>query len=154
MAKPRPVERSVNQEGGRDGIGLSDGRHLREGSGRAEAPIAQAGAARFAQAEATTTERRAHDAVLEPELVLVIPVPVDLGVDIVAVQALGAGVEVVAVFPGKVGLGNQVQQCHHGAVQASLRDDVERSSVREDSTACAIQVTRVGVEDHPFLERD
>src|SRR5205807_8100178 len=112
----------------------------------AEAPIAQAGAARFAQAEATTTERRAHDAVLEPELVLVIPIPVDLGVDIVAVQALGAGVEVVAVFPGMVGLGNQVKQGYYGAVQASLRDDVECFAVREDRAACSILVVRVGDE--------
>ena len=144
----------VNHEVGRKGIGLPDGRDLHAGGGLTEATIAQAVAARFTEAEASTIERRPHGAVLEPELVLVVAVPVDLGVDIVAVQALGARVEVVGGFPSSrnIGGGNQVQQRHRGAVQAGSGNDVELPTAGEYRAACTIQVARKGIEDHSFLK--
>ena len=95
LAESRPAERPVNQEGRRDGVGLADAGDLHERVAVAEtAAGAQAIAACRAEAE-VAMHQRVHDAVLEPQLMPFIAVPVDLGVDVVAVQALGTGVEVV-----------------------------------------------------------
>jgi hypothetical protein len=37
-----------------------------------------------------------HHAVFHPNLMLIVPVPIDFGVEIVAVEPLRAGVEIVA----------------------------------------------------------
>ena len=69
-------------------------RRLHERVAGADAAVAQTFAACIAQAEVAVNQR-VHDAVLEPELVPLVAVPVDLGIDVVAVQTLRAGVEIV-----------------------------------------------------------
>ena len=66
-------------------------------------------------------DQRIHRAVLEPDLVIGIAVPVHLRVEVAAVQALNPGVEVVVVVPGLVG--------------ASARAPAASSSVRSTATA-------------------
>ena len=117
-----------------------------------QAAITDVLAARSAQRGPGAGEFRNHGAVLEIELVLFRAVPVDLGVDIAAVQFLGAGDEVVAEIPGlgQVGVRKQIQQLHHRTVQAAGGDDVRCAAGGNHGTARAIGIPCIGIKDHPF----
>src|SRR5262245_14165549 len=112
---------------------------------------AQTWAARIAQAEVAVNQS-VHDAVLEPELLLFIPVPIDLGVKVVAVHALRAGFEIVAYVPGQVWARDQSQQFRHWAVQPGGRDDVDPPAAGKYGPASAIRGAAEGIKDHPFPE--
>src|SRR5439155_26983739 len=99
-----------------------------------------------------TMNQSGHGAVLEPELVFVIPVPVNLGVDVVAVQPLSGGLEVVADIPRLVGGRDQIQQLHHGSVEPGSGNNVEPSTAGKYRAACAVHVACEGIEHHSFPE--
>ena len=86
-----------------------------------DAAVAETIAACRAQTE-ITIDQGIHDAVLAPDLVFLAPIPVDLGVHVVAVEPLRGLVEVVLQVARLVGLGNQRQQFHHRRVQARCRE--------------------------------
>ena len=69
---------------GDDRVGVADARELHERVAVAVAAVAQALAAGLAKAE-VAVDQRVHQAVLEPELMPLVAVPVDLGVEVVAV---------------------------------------------------------------------
>src|SRR5262245_4739816 len=151
LAKSGPAEGPVDQEVRRDGIGLSDARYLHERVAVTDASGAQTWAASRAQAEVAMNQR-VHDAVLEPEIVLLTPVPIDLAIEVVAVQALCAGFEIVVYVPGQVWARDQGQQFRHGAVQPGSRDDVDPSTTGKYGPVCAIRVAGEGIKDHPLPE--
>src|SRR5262245_36571613 len=127
LAKSGPAERPINQKVRRDGIGLSDACDLHERVALTNATVAHTFAASRAQAEIAVNQR-VHNAVLEPEIVLLAPVPIDLAIEVVAVQALRARDEIIVCVPGQVWARDQSQQFRHGAVQPGSRDDVDPST--------------------------
>src|SRR6185503_15663085 len=99
-----------------------------------------------------SVHQRSHRAVLEPELVIVGAVPVDLGVEVVTVQALFARNEIILEIALLIGLGNEIEHRHHRAVEASLRNDVHAAATREYGTTGAVEIAREGIENHAFLK--
>src|SRR5262249_3984131 len=84
LAKACPPERPVDQERWGKSVGLADASRLHERMAIADAAITQTPASRLTQAK-VAMHQGVHDAVFEPELVLRGPVPIDLGVQVVAV---------------------------------------------------------------------
>src|SRR4026209_1857797 len=106
----------------------------------------------MAKAE-VAVNKRVHDAVLEPQLVTFVPVPVDLPVDVASVQLLRAGVEVIGVVTLLLRLRNQAHHLRHRSIQPRLRDDVDASAAREHRTAGSIPVAAERIENHSLTQR-
>src|SRR4029453_11477448 len=100
-----------------------------------------------------SVDERVHDAVLEPQLMTLVPVPVDLCVDVVAVETLCSRVEVIGVVAGLIRLWNQRHHLHHRNVQPPLGDEVDTSAARKHGSARSISVATEGVENHALSER-
>ena len=122
-----PSDGAVDEELRSEGVGCPDRGQLREGVAGTEAAIAEAIATGCAKAELALHEC-VHDAIFAPDLVLFAPVPVDLGIHVVAVEALGSLVEVILQIARTIGLGNQRGQLRDGRVEARGRDDVDPAS--------------------------
>ena len=152
LAEPRPAERPVNQERRRDGVGLAHARDLHERVTLAEAAAAQAWTTSIAEAE-LATDQRIHRAVLEPELMPLVAVPIDLGVDVVAVQRLRGSVEIVVRVTIQIRERHERQHLQHGAVQASLRDGVDLPAAGKHRTTGTIRLPEKGSKIIPSLRR-
>ena len=131
---------------------MPDARDLHEGIAVTDAAVADAFAAGLTETE-ISVHQSGHRAVLEEELVMVVAVPVDLAVEVVAVQALFARNEVVLEIPFLIGLGHEAEHRHHRAVEAPLRNSVQSSTTREYGTTCAVEIAREWIENHAFLKR-
>jgi hypothetical protein len=97
--------------------------------------------------------KRVHDAVLEKELVPFVPVPIDLAVEVIAVETLGSGVEVVVDVTLLIRQRDQVEHRHHRAVQAACGDRVDSSAAREYASPGAVDRASEGIEDHSLAKR-
>src|SRR5262245_42923965 len=151
LAEAGPAQRPIDEESGGHGIGLSDAGGLHERMAIADAAVAQTGTTGCAQPEVPVNQR-VHHAVLEEQLLLPPTVPIDLGVQVVAIQALCAAVEEIIDISAEIGLRNQRQQFRGGRAQARGGNHIEASVTRKYGPASAAVGAGGGIEDHSLAK--
>src|SRR5262245_29429359 len=92
--------------------------------------VAQTSASGLAQAE-IAVDQRIHHAVLEPDLMVSTPVPVDLRVQVVAIQPLRTAVKEVVDVSRKIRVWHERQQLRHRGIEARSGNHVESPIARK-----------------------
>lgn len=75
-------------------------------------------------------DQRRHHAILAPDLVLLVSVPVDLGIHVIAIEPLRTEVEVVAQVAGLLRQRRPIEHLLHRSIYPRCGNDVQPAAAR------------------------